>query len=115
MRLSAVMANQFRSHQIEMADLSQSSGKPYLSMGTKLQFSTAYHPQTDGQSDRTSQTLEDMLRACVLDFKTQWVENLPLCEFAYNNSLLSRHYVVEDAKPQYVGKRSVNAASMDRT
>ena len=56
------------------------------SMGTKLQFSTAYHPQTDGQSERTIQTLEDMLRACVLDFKTQWDETLPLCEFAYNNS-----------------------------
>ena len=56
------------------------------SMGTKLQFSTAYHPQTDGQSERTIQTLEDMLRACVLDFKVQWDECLPLCEFAYNNS-----------------------------
>ena len=56
------------------------------SMGTKLQFSTAYHPQTDGQSERTIQTLEDMLRACVLDFKTQWDETLPLCEFAYNNN-----------------------------
>ena len=56
------------------------------SMGTKLQFSTAYYPQTDGQSERTIQTLEDMLRACVLDFKTQWDESLPLYEFAYNNS-----------------------------
>ncbi|XXG85804.1 hypothetical protein AAC387_Pa11g0822 [Persea americana] len=55
-------------------------------MGTKLQFNTAYHPQTDGQSARTIQTLEDMLRACVLDFKTQWDETLPLCEFTYNNS-----------------------------
>ena len=55
-------------------------------MGTKLQFSTAYHPQTYGQSERTIQTLEDMLRACVLDFKVQWDECLPLCEFAYNNS-----------------------------
>ena len=58
----------------------------FESMGTKLQFSTAYHPQTDGQSERTIQTLEDMLRACVLDFKVQWDEYLPLCEFAYNNS-----------------------------
>ena len=56
------------------------------SMGTKLQFSTAYHPQTDGQSERTIHTLEDMLQACVVDFKTPWDESLPLCEFAYNNS-----------------------------
>ena len=56
------------------------------SMGTRLHFSRVYHPQTDGQSERTIQTLEDMLRACVLDFKVQWDEYLPLCEFAYNNS-----------------------------
>ena len=56
------------------------------SMGTQLKFSTAYHPQTDGQSERTIQTLEDLLRACVLDFKENWDESLPLCEFAYNNS-----------------------------
>ncbi|KAJ8649037.1 hypothetical protein MRB53_002060 [Persea americana] len=56
------------------------------SMGTKLQFSTAYHPQTNGQLERTIHTLEDMLRACVLDFKTQWDKTLPLCEFVYNNS-----------------------------
>ena len=43
-------------------------------MGPKLQFSITYHPQTDGQSERTIQTLEDMLRACVLDFKVQWDE-----------------------------------------
>jgi hypothetical protein len=55
-------------------------------MGTKLQFSTAYHPQTDGQSERTIQTLEDMLRACVLDFSGSWARYLPLIEFAYNNS-----------------------------
>jgi len=46
----------------------------------------AYHPQTDGQSERTIQTLEDMLRACVLDFSGSWEEHLPLVEFAYNNS-----------------------------
>jgi len=55
-------------------------------MGTKLNFSTAYHPQTDGQSERTIQTLEDMLRLCVLDFKGNWIRYLPLVEFAYNNS-----------------------------
>jgi len=55
-------------------------------MGTKLNFSTAYHPQTDGQSERTIQTLEDMLRLCLLDFKGNWIRYLPLVEFAYNNS-----------------------------
>ncbi|GJW62369.1 putative reverse transcriptase domain-containing protein [Tanacetum coccineum] len=49
-------------------------------------MSTAYHPQTDGQSKRTIQTLEDMLRACVLDFGKGWDKNLPLVEFLYNNS-----------------------------
>ena len=46
----------------------------------------AYHPQTDGQFERTIQTLEDMLRVCVLDLKGNWDEHLPLVEFAYNNS-----------------------------
>ncbi|KAJ4957546.1 hypothetical protein NE237_024657 [Protea cynaroides] len=55
-------------------------------MGTTLKFSTAFHPQTDGQSERTIQILEDMLRACVIDFKGSWNEKLPLIEFAYNNS-----------------------------
>ena len=48
-------------------------------------MSTAFHPQTDGQSERTTQTLEDMLRACVLDLKGSWEENLPLVKFSYNN------------------------------
>ncbi|GKD83862.1 putative reverse transcriptase domain-containing protein, partial [Tanacetum coccineum] len=47
---------------------------------------TAYHPQTDGQSERTIQTLEDMLRACVIDYGKGWVNHLPLVEFSYNNS-----------------------------
>ncbi|KAD3336352.1 hypothetical protein E3N88_31871 [Mikania micrantha] len=53
---------------------------------TRLNFSTAYHPQTDGQSERTIQTLEDMLRACVIDFRGRWDDHLPLMEFSYNNS-----------------------------
>ncbi|KAJ9538003.1 hypothetical protein OSB04_030736 [Centaurea solstitialis] len=55
-------------------------------MGSELKFSTAYHPQTDGQSERTIQTLEDMLRACAIDFSGSWEAHLPLIEFAYNNS-----------------------------
>ncbi|GKB32795.1 putative reverse transcriptase domain-containing protein [Tanacetum coccineum] len=55
-------------------------------LGTNLDMSTAYHPQTDGQSERTIQTLEDMLRACVIDFGKGWVNHFPLVEFSYNNS-----------------------------
>ncbi|GJW36076.1 putative reverse transcriptase domain-containing protein [Tanacetum coccineum] len=55
-------------------------------LGTNLDTSTAYHPQTDGQSERTIQTLEDMLRACVIDFGSSWDRHLPLVEFSYNNS-----------------------------
>nr|GEV85643.1 hypothetical protein [Tanacetum cinerariifolium] len=55
-------------------------------LGTRLVMSTAYHPQTDGQSERTIQTLEDMLRACILDFGGSWDVHLQLVEFSYNNS-----------------------------
>ncbi|GJS92549.1 putative reverse transcriptase domain-containing protein [Tanacetum coccineum] len=55
-------------------------------MGTQLDMSTAYHPEIDGQSERTIQTLEDMLRACVIDFGSSWDRHLPLVEFSYNNS-----------------------------
>ncbi|GJV15127.1 hypothetical protein Tco_1360450 [Tanacetum coccineum] len=55
-------------------------------LGTRLDISTAYHPQTDGKTKRTIQTLEDMLRACVLDFIRSWDVHLPLVEFLYNNS-----------------------------
>ncbi|KAL8099264.1 hypothetical protein AgCh_031798 [Apium graveolens] len=60
------------------------SFQDYLRM--KLNMSTAYHPQTDGQSERTIQTIEDMLRVCALDFEGSWDEHLPLVEFSYNNS-----------------------------
>nr|GEW88648.1 putative reverse transcriptase domain-containing protein [Tanacetum cinerariifolium] len=55
-------------------------------LGTRLDMSIAYHPDTDGQSERTIQTLEDMLRACVIDFRNGWERHLPLVEFSYNNS-----------------------------
>ena len=62
--------------------------QPKLQKGlsTTLHFSTAFHLQTDGQSKRTIQTLEDMLRACVLEFKGSQVKHLSLVEFAYNNN-----------------------------
>ena len=55
-------------------------------MGTQLTLSTAFHPQTDGQLERTIQILEDMLRACVIGHRGSWEEHLPFVEFAYNNS-----------------------------
>ncbi|GJY10634.1 putative reverse transcriptase domain-containing protein [Tanacetum coccineum] len=55
-------------------------------LGTSLDMSTAYHPQTDEQSERTIQTLKDKLRTCVIDFGKGWVNLLPSVEFSYNNS-----------------------------
>nr|GEW18192.1 reverse transcriptase domain-containing protein [Tanacetum cinerariifolium] len=73
-------------------------------LGTRLDMSTAYHPETDGQSERTIQTLEDMLRACAIDFGKGWVNHFPLVEFSYNNSY---HATIKAApfelNPRYVG------------
>ncbi|GKG18871.1 reverse transcriptase domain-containing protein, partial [Tanacetum coccineum] len=55
-------------------------------LGTNLDMNTAYHPKMDRQNERTIQTLEDMLHACVIDFGKGWVNHLPLVEFSYNNS-----------------------------
>nr|GEZ19033.1 putative reverse transcriptase domain-containing protein [Tanacetum cinerariifolium] len=55
-------------------------------LGTQLDMSTSYHPETDGQSEKTIQTLKDMLRACAIDFGKGWEKHLPLVEFSYNNS-----------------------------
>nr|AAM01108.1 Putative Sorghum bicolor 22 kDa kafirin cluster [Oryza sativa Japonica Group] len=55
-------------------------------LGTRLNFSTAYHPQTDGQTERVNQILEDMLRACAFDFGGAWDKSLSYAEFSYNNS-----------------------------
>ncbi|GJT46603.1 putative reverse transcriptase domain-containing protein [Tanacetum coccineum] len=70
-------------------DLMEKLARMYLkemALSTNLDMSTVYHPQIDGQSERTIQTLEDMLRACVIDFRNGWVRHLPLVEFSYNNS-----------------------------
>ena len=56
------------------------------SLGTKLNFSTAYRPQIDGQTERINQILEDMLRACALQYGTSWDKSLPYAEFSYNSS-----------------------------
>nr|GEX97616.1 putative reverse transcriptase domain-containing protein [Tanacetum cinerariifolium] len=58
----------------------------HKALGTRLDMSTAYHPETGSQSERTIQNLEDMLRACMLDFRKNWDRHLPLVEFSYNNS-----------------------------
>jgi hypothetical protein len=60
--------------------------KVHRSLGTKLNFSSAYHPQTDGQIERTNQILEGTLRACALQYGTSWDKSLPYTEFSYNNS-----------------------------
>jgi hypothetical protein len=54
-----------------------------------LEFSTAFHPQTDGKTERVNQVLEDMLRTCALDYGSSWDDNLPYAEFSYNNSYKS--------------------------
>ena len=61
----------------------------HKALGTKLRLSSAYHPQTDGQTERTIQSLEDLLRACVLEQRGSWDSFLPLIEFTYNNSFHS--------------------------
>lgn len=55
-------------------------------LGTDVHMSTAFHPETDGQTERTIRTIEDMIRLCALDWSADWEENLPLIEFSYNNS-----------------------------
>ena len=55
-------------------------------LGTRLNFCTTFHPQTNGQTEQLNQILEDMLRACVIDFTGSWDTQLHLMEFSYNNS-----------------------------
>ena len=57
----------------------------HQTLGTRLAFSTAFYLQTDGQTERVNQILEDMLRACALDYRSSWDDNFPYAEFSYNN------------------------------
>ncbi|GJZ21906.1 putative reverse transcriptase domain-containing protein [Tanacetum coccineum] len=84
----------FGQHGVPMSIISDRDGRftsrcwqsVQKALGMRLDMSTPYHPQTDSQSERTIQTLEDMLRACVIDFGGSWDVHLPLVEFSYNNS-----------------------------
>ncbi|GJX84558.1 ribonuclease H-like domain-containing protein [Tanacetum coccineum] len=76
-------------------------------LGTQLDMSTAYYPETDGQSERTIQTLEDMLRACVIDFGKGWDKHLPLIEFSYNNSYHASMKAAQFRKTLYERKSKV--------
>ena len=64
-------------------------GKLQEALGTRLNFSTTFHPQTDGQSEIVIQVLEDMLRGCVIDYEGSWDRHIPLVQFVYNSSLQS--------------------------
>ena len=64
-------------------------GKLQEALGTRLNFSTTFHPQTDGQLERVIQVLEDVLRSCVIDYEVSWDRHIPLVEFVYNNSFQS--------------------------
>ena len=64
-------------------------GKLQEALGTRLNFSTTFHPHTDGQSERVIQVLEDMLRSCVIDYEGSWDRHIPLVEFVYNNNFQS--------------------------
>nr|GEY66481.1 hypothetical protein [Tanacetum cinerariifolium] len=78
-------------------------------LGTRLDMSTAYHLETDGQSERTIQTLEDMLRACEIDFGKGWVNHSPLVEFSYNNNY---HASIKAAPFEALYGRKVRALVM---
>ncbi|GJU88991.1 putative reverse transcriptase domain-containing protein [Tanacetum coccineum] len=88
-------------------------------LGTRLDMSTAYHPQTDGHSERFIQTLEDMLRTCVLDFGKGWDRHLPLIEFSYNNSYhtsikLTGPEIIHETTKKIVQIKSRIQAARDR-
>ena len=89
-------------------------------LGTRLEFSTTFHPQTDGQTKRVNQILEDMLRACALDYGSSWDDNLPYAEFSYNSSYqsslkmaLSKPCTEEGAEHRCCGMKLETASCLD--
>ncbi|GKB17494.1 putative reverse transcriptase domain-containing protein [Tanacetum coccineum] len=84
------------------------------SLSTQLDKSTAYHPEIDGQSERTIQTIEDMLRACVIDFGKGWERHLPLIEFSYNNSYHARPEIIHGTTEKIVQIRQRLQTTRDR-
>nr|GEV47812.1 putative reverse transcriptase domain-containing protein [Tanacetum cinerariifolium] len=80
-------------------------------LGTNLDMSTAYHPKTDGQSERTIQTLKDMIRACVIDFGKGWVKHLPLVKFSYNNNY---HVSIKETMEKIILIKQRIQAAQDR-
>ncbi|GJR40233.1 putative reverse transcriptase domain-containing protein [Tanacetum coccineum] len=83
-------------------------------LGTQLDMSTTYPPETDGQSERTIQTLEDMLRACVIDFGKGWERHLPLVEFSYTNSYHARPKIIHETTKKIVQIQQRLLAARDR-
>jgi hypothetical protein len=90
-------------------------------MDSKVNFSSAYHPQTDEQTERTNQILEDILRACALKYEKSWDKSLSYAEFSYNNSyqLVSRwlhmkRYTDDSAEPRCSRVKPEKAKSSDR-
>ncbi|GJX75387.1 putative reverse transcriptase domain-containing protein [Tanacetum coccineum] len=90
----------------------------HKALGTRLDLSTAYHPKTDGQSERTIQTLEGMLCACVLNFGKNWDIHLPLVEFSYNNKVgdaqLTGPVIIHETTEKIVQIKSRIQAARDR-
>nr|GFA86377.1 putative reverse transcriptase domain-containing protein [Tanacetum cinerariifolium] len=83
-------------------------------LGTSLDMSTSYHPETGGQSERTIQTLEDMLRACVIDFEKGWVNHFPLVKFSYNNSYHASIKIIQKTIEKIVQIKQRIQAARDR-
>ncbi|GKA66186.1 putative reverse transcriptase domain-containing protein [Tanacetum coccineum] len=100
----------FRSSPIEIADLHLTFGSRFKALGTQLDMSTAYHLQNDGQSERTIQTLEDMLRACVINFRKGWDRHLPLV----GDSQLTGPEIVHETTEKIIQIKSQIQAARDR-